>query len=203
MKTYGQIIRLVVTVCMCACVFLSLSYPSYGGTTLQLWHDPLMCATPGSPIKIFANITAPALPKEVRVYFKKQGTMPFYFVRMKQESGGTYTGIIPAPSATTRFIEYVILIVENNGNIQTSPSHLVLISNEPGCSQYLYGDQSEIITVYAESPTLPEIGFSGKNVQWNVSNYSGGLYLNTTTNVQKQTAPTVSSAQDQVEYCCR
>ena len=114
MKTYGQIIRkrwtplpkwsstlrLVVIVCVWMCVSLSLSYPSYGGTTLQIWHDPPPCATPGSPIKIFANITAPALPKEARVYFKKQGMRPFYFVHMKQERGGTYSGVIPAPVAT-------------------------------------------------------------------------------------------------------
>lgn len=213
MKTSGQIIkkrwtlparccpsilRFIITACVCMCVFFSQSYPSYGGTTLQLWHAPLTCATPGSSIKIFANITAPRLPKEARVYFRKQGTAPFYFVWMKQEGGGTYTGVIPAPVATTTFVEYVILVVENNETIQRSPLYTVLISNELGCPKYLNTDQSEQIVVYAESPTQPEVGFSGKNVQWNVSNYSGKAYLNApmNVNVQGQT-PSTMPAQEQ------
>ena len=107
-----------------------------------------------------------------------------------------YTGIIPAPVATTRAVEYVILVEDNNGNIQTSPSYVMLISNELGCSKYLNSGQSERIVVYAESPAPPEFGFSGKNVQWNVSNYSGKTYLNNPINTQAQASST-SSAREQ------
>ncbi len=191
------VVKCVVTVCVCMCLSLSFFYHSYGETNFHREHEPPMCANPGHPIKISAKIIAPTLPKEARVYFKKQGTMPFYFVPMKQEGGGTYTGIIPAPVATTRVVEYVILVVQSNGNIQTSPSYFVLISNEPGCPKYLHGDQSEIITVYAESPISPEIGFSGKNVQWNVTNYSGTAYLDSTMKVQAQSFPASSPEREQ------
>lgn len=191
-----KILRFIITGCVCVSLSLPRAYPSYGETTLQLWHDPLTCATPGSPIKIFANITASALPREARVYFRKQGTIPFYFVPMKHAGGGTYTGLIPAPIASTTFVEYVILVVEGNEKIQLSPLYSVLISNALGCPQYLNGDQSEKIVVYAESPTRPEIGFAGKHVQWNVSNYSGKAYLNPPMTVQGQTPPTMP-ARDQ------
>jgi len=186
MNIYMKIMRIVVTVCMCLFVALLLSHPSYGGTNLEIWHDPPTCAVTDSPIKISANIISPTLPKEARIYFKKQGPMSYYFVQMKQETGGIYTGIIPAPMETTMSIEYLILIVDRNENLLTSPPFSVLINKELECPKSMNIDWPNKIVVYAEHQTSPEIGFSGENVQWNVSHYFGKPYLNKAMNVQME-----------------
>lgn len=49
-----------------------------------------------------------------RCYFRAKGEVDFVFVDMPLETGNEYAGILPASSANTEAIEYLLLAVNNN-----------------------------------------------------------------------------------------
>jgi hypothetical protein len=198
MNTYvQQTVKIIVTVCVCVSIFFVLP-ASYGEALPEIWHNSPTCAIVGSPIRIFADVVSPTPVKEVRVYFRRQGTMPFYFVRMKSAKGGTYTGMLPAPMETVNSVEYRILVVDRNENIVTSPLFSILIRKGSECPQSQIIDKSPEILVYAEQGISPKSDFSGENVQWKVSDDRGERYLNGTLEIQGQspTALLSSSTKD-------
>jgi len=194
-------VKLLVAVWVGVSLWLPLSRPSYGQTNLQIWHTPPKCAVAGNPIRISANIPSATSPAEVRIYFRKQGTTPFYFIPMQPTGSDAYTGILPAPVKTVKFVEYCLLVVDRDDRILKSPLFSVPVRNASDCPEFLNRSQPDQIVVSAEQVMSPEIGFSGKNVHWNVSQYPGRPYMYAAREIQVQALLTdTSSVQENKSF---
>jgi hypothetical protein len=189
--------KILVTIYVGMSLLLLLPYLVYGETPLEIWHDPLTCVGAGTPIGISADVVSTAPLKEVRVYFKKHETTSLYFVPMKHGEGARYTGTLPAPMETGASIDYFILVVDENDNSVKSPAFSASIGKKSECSESLNLNQPEEIVVYAEKSTSPEIGFSGENVHWNVSEYAGKPYFIKAKEIHVQSYTGTSTTQGQ------
>jgi hypothetical protein len=189
MNMYVRPVKLFVAVWVGVSLLLSVPRLSYGQTNLQIWHKPPRCAVVGNPIRISVDIPSATPPAEIRIYFRQQGTTSFYFIQMQPAGNNVYTGILPAPVKTVKFVEYCLLVVNSTAPVVKSSLFSVSVLNASDCPESLNSNQPDQIVVYAEQAISPEIGFFGKNVRWNVAYYSGKPYLNEAIAIQVQAPP--------------
>lgn len=156
------------------CFLLTILLHSPAAAELQLRHDPLVCVVTESPIKILFKVDSPIPPEEARIYFRKQGIENFYFVQVESENTGEYSGILPGPMSNVVVVDYLILIAGHDGQVVRSPIFSSIIDTGANCPQYESVDLPIPLVVSAEREIEPELGFSGENVIWNVSQDSLG-----------------------------
>jgi len=75
---------------------------------------------PGARIQVKALVSDEAGVWLVRCYFKAKGETDYVFVEMPLIVGNEYIGVLPAPSAATSAIEYIILSVNQNAVVVRS-----------------------------------------------------------------------------------
>ncbi len=147
-------------------------------TAVQIRHTPLLCAVEELPVAIAFEALAPEPPVEVRVYFKPQQAEAYYFVRVPVEASGKYTAALPAPKPDTTIIDYLLLVVDDDGRAVKTEPFSAQVDEEQSCPQYQQAQTSPEITVFAEETLLPEVGFTGKNVIWDMTSDTPSLLEN-------------------------
>ncbi len=169
MKTYRRRLQYYINI-LIGCSFLLSIVPYYtNAAKFQIRHDPLICAATGFPINLSFEIDSVLAPKEVRIYFKKQGADHFYFIQGYPKSTGAYSEMLPGPAPAVTMVEYVILVVDSERQVVRSSVFSVNTGNESDCPQYQSGNLSTPLIVSAEQKIEPETGFSGENIIWNLS----------------------------------
>ncbi len=166
-------IRLCI-VSICAVVIMSSASSGQAASETQIVHQPLLCAAKDVPIDISLEVISSTLPRQVRVYFREQGMENFYFIRAVSEKGRKYTGRLPVPMAHVIAVEYLLLVLDEEGPAVKSPIIAMPIEDRTTCPHYQRQQAPGKILVFAEQDTPPEIGFSGEHVVWTTSGEDSG-----------------------------
>jgi len=110
---------------------------------------------PGHRIQMDVQVTDPAGVSQVRCYFRAQSQDSFLFVQMRNYGDNWYSGILPAPSRETPYIEYLYLAV-NGVNKVTKTQTLVVEQKDddetPGWQEVSSEGDVNVYTELAEAP---------------------------------------------------
>ena len=150
----------------------------------KIKHSPIEYFIPGKRIKIQTQIKNPKGIKLARCYFKAEGEANFVFVTMDAMGKSKFHGILPAPSNSTKTIEYLFLAVTNENQIvktQTFKSHFKQQEIPP---KWQTVSAKKELTVSTELPKVPsEIKGFSDSIVMDVAESSarfgivaGGLY---------------------------
>lgn len=159
-----------ITLIISCCIIVNLPLAGLGiaagdttlaGPSLQIKHSPLKSVKAGSIIPISAKVEDREGIELVRIYFRSVGSTPYYFVPMIVSNGSEYYGILPAPSGTTKEIEYLFLVKTYNNRIFNSQTFRSTIS-EPGKERS--DSKQETVDVLVETKAVPKkiVGFDKK-----------------------------------------
>lgn len=124
--------------------------------TTKISHTPINYFVSGHRIRINALVTDEWGIDIVRCYFKAQGEADFVFVDMPQDAGDEYIGILPAPSANTEAIEYLLLAVNQNKVVVKSQVFIAERQEDETPPAWQEVDASGQITVKTELTQVPE-----------------------------------------------
>jgi hypothetical protein len=99
-------------------LMVSILAPAFLGATAnaadtEMMHTPPDYFVPDNRIQLTAQVEDSEGVKLVRCYFKAAGEADLVFVPMNTMGSDKYSGVLPAPSATTDQIEYLFLSVNN------------------------------------------------------------------------------------------
>jgi hypothetical protein len=86
---------------------------------------------PGKRITLNAEVRDPAGIKLVRCYFRAAGEADYVFVTMSKQSESTYIATLPAPSATSKALEYMVLSVNTYNSVVRTKQATVAINTDP------------------------------------------------------------------------
>ena len=132
-------------------------------------HDPPECAVEGFPAHILFTVESSSAVQEARVYFKAKGSASFYYVDAESENTRDYRAMLPGADESVEAIEYVLLVVDEDGTSAKSPIFSVPIQDQETCSEYQEDDRKEPISVSAEQELEPENGFSDEQITWDLA----------------------------------
>ena len=138
-------------------------------TDIHIRHMPLFCVAAGLPAEVSFEVLSQSVPRETRVYFREQGTEIFYFTHGTRHGNNLYSAILPAPLGTTVFVEYFLLVVNNNEQAVKSSLFAMPVEEENMCPQEYLHEIPMRIVVSAEQEIEPNIGFEGEKVIWTTS----------------------------------
>jgi len=129
---------------------------------IQISHTPMKFFVPGFRIIVKALVTDEPGIMLVRCYFRAKGEADFIFVDMPLVAGDEYKGVLPAPSANTSAIEYLLLAVNNNKVVVKSQRFTVYREEGYSRPEWQSSDLSSEITVKTELAQAPQTipGFS-------------------------------------------
>ncbi len=138
-------------------------------TDLQIRHLPLFCVAVGLPVEISFEVLSQTVPQETRVYFREQGTDRFYFTPGTRHGHNVYSAILPAPMATTRAVEYMLLVIDRNKQAVKSALFATPVEEKNMCPHEYRHELPMRVVVSAEQEIEPNIGFEGEHVVWATS----------------------------------
>lgn len=93
----------------------------------------------------------------VRIYFRTVGTTPYFFVPMVNISGDEFSGVLPAPLAMSRGMEYLFLVKNKNNQIFRTQTFRVKIKKSDTPTQPDTNQQPvEVSTETAVAPDSVE-----------------------------------------------
>jgi hypothetical protein len=116
---------------ICLSLFLTVFFltPSFSASTADaataMKHTAPDYFVSDQRIQLEAQVDDPAGVSLVRCYFKAAGEANMVFVSMNSTGKDEYTGILPAPSATTDKIEYLFLAVNSNKEVVRSQTFTI------------------------------------------------------------------------------
>jgi hypothetical protein len=123
-------------------------------TSTVVTHQPLEIAIGGRILPVFAEIEDDSGIDLVRIYFRTVGTTPYFFVPMLNISGDEFSGVLPAPLALSRGIEYLFLVKNKNNHIFRTQTYQVKIKkSDSGAETDTSQRPGEIST---ETATIPD-----------------------------------------------
>ncbi len=124
-------------------------------------HDPLAIAIGGQILPVFAEVEDDSGIDLVRIYFRSVGTTPYFFVPMLNISGDEFSGVLPAPLAVSREMEYLFLVKNKNNHIFRTQTFRVKVKKSETATQADTSQQPiEVSTETATAPNSIE-GFGG------------------------------------------
>ena len=125
-------------------------------------HTPVDYFVPGFRIQVKALISDEGGVMLVRCYFRAKGEADYVFVDMPLVVGNEYEGILPAPSESTEEIEYLLLVVNNDGVVVRSQEFTSKRADDQEKPPWQEVDSSGDITIKTEVAQAPETvaGFS-------------------------------------------
>ncbi len=156
-------------------------------TAVQIRHSPLMCTVREQPVMIPFTVLAPAPPAEVRVYFKSSGTNDYYFVQAPGNASGQYTALLPSPKPDTTIIDYLLLVVEHDGQVVKTERFSTPVDAADACPQYRSAQASGAMMVFAEKALPPEMGFMEDTAIWETMSAEARPLLETAANIMLMT----------------
>ena len=80
---------------------------------------------PEKRVQVAANVTDPKGVKLARVYFKTPAQADYVFVPMSVTRGNSYVATIPAVNASAPSLQYVLLAVNNAGEVSKTTEYTV------------------------------------------------------------------------------
>ena len=118
-------------------------------------HQQIAYFVPEKRIRVDSAISDPKGVQVARVYFKAGAQADYIFVPMTQ-SGGRYVATLPAPSASAGSMEYLLLALNNDGQVSRTEAYKVASrrSNETPSWQSA-GGQGDV-KVFTEIPDMPK-----------------------------------------------
>ena len=85
--------------------------------TTRIRHDSIAYFVSGQRIEVSARVDDDEGIKTVRCYFRADNNGNYLFVTMLRDQDDRYVGHIPAPSAETRSLEYLLLAVNGKDQV--------------------------------------------------------------------------------------
>lgn len=130
--------------------------------TTKVKHKPLKYFVPGHRISVTADVTDEKGVDLVRCYFKTESQADYVFVGMSPLQGKTYQGILPAPGAETRRIDYLFLAVNKDNQVVKTQTFAVGKKDEDAPPPWQQAGSDGSIQVGTEVAQTPETmaGFS-------------------------------------------
>lgn len=118
-------------------------------------HQQIPYFVPEKRIRVDSAISDPKGVQVARVYFKAGAQADYIFVPMTQ-SGGRYVATLPAPSASAGSMEYLLLALNNDGQVSRTEAYKVAArrSNETPSWQSASGQGQ--VKVFTEIPEMPK-----------------------------------------------
>lgn len=123
-----------------------------GGPSLSIQHTPVSKVEAGKIISISANLKDREGIELVRVYFRKVGSKPYFFVPMIVSKGDNYFGMLPAPLSIAGKVEYLFLVKTYNNRIFSSEKYTMAVPLPQTGSKT---EKQEILDVMTETNELP------------------------------------------------
>ena len=140
-------------------VLLALADDNAAAATTRFTHAPYSYAVPGNRITITGTINDPAGIKIARCYFKASGEADYVFVPMQKQEGTLtiYSATMPALSNNTKSIQYLLLAVNNSGQVAKTAEFVIPVTESlvvPGWQSSAIGRAA--IRVSTELAKAPE-----------------------------------------------
>ena len=98
-----------------------LATAAYAQTNIQ--HTALAYYVPGKRIEIQAQVSDPKGIKLARTYFKVGAQADYLLVPMQSLGSGRYASVLPAPSPAADSIEYLLLAVNDAGQVSRTDAY--------------------------------------------------------------------------------
>jgi hypothetical protein len=118
-------------------------------------HSAIGYFVPAKRINIDARIDDPSGIKLARVYFKPAAQADYLLVPMRPEGASRFVGTIPAPSPGTAKLEYLVLAVNNEGQVSRTDAYTVGGRNSRETPTWQSAPSQEPVKVYTELPSAP------------------------------------------------
>ena len=130
-----------------------LAFFSLGSAVAQVFHftqhEPPQSVQSGNRIVIAVQLTDDVSVDTARVYFRAEGVHAFSVILL-ESNGAEYVGTLPAPASGPRFLEYMVLVRNTDGEIRTSDTHRIEIEDSATSRTY-----ATPLAVYTESSVVP------------------------------------------------
>ena len=191
--------RVVLVLCLSLSLVFTNFTPVFAASQAdartKMKHNPPDYFVPAHRIQLDVRVSDPKGVKLVRCYFKAAGETDFVFVPMSNTGKNSYSGVLPAPSATSERIEYLFLSVNAENVIVKSQTFVLEKKDKDQVPAWQDIPMENEIKVSMELDQVPSElpGFSD-NIAMDVVEsglrfgiVAGGLY-------QLSTAATASSA---------
>jgi hypothetical protein len=131
-------------------------------STIAIKHKPIQYFVPDKRIIIDAEVTDKEAIKLVRCYFRAAGEEGYVFVPMEAGKEGGYVSFLPAPSKTTKTLEYLFLVVNEKNLVVRSQVFTVDKKDDdkvPAWQQVASEGDIHVSTELANAPATPS-GFN-------------------------------------------
>ncbi|GAK57201.1 hypothetical protein U27_04166 [Candidatus Vecturithrix granuli] len=169
MEYHKQFLGSKITIGICW-LLIGFCAPSALATKLQVQHDPASCILAETPLELVVHVAPEVEISEARLYFKTQPAENFYFIRLQAAASDEFRGILPAPLPDVKKIAYRLLLIDQEGQAVKSPVFTVQVEKKAAaCPQAQSADIPATLVVFAEESIPPEVGFSGKFIEWKVT----------------------------------
>ena len=139
---------------------LAFALPATAQTSID--HQQIAYFVPEKRVNLAANVADPKGVKVARAYFKSAGQADYTFVPMQSAGANRYVATLPAPSANTPSIEYVILAQNNEGAVSRTAAYTVQARKSNETPAWQTSGQQGNVKVYTELAEAPKAvaGFS-------------------------------------------
>ena len=118
-------------------------------------HQALAYFVPDKRIRVDAGITDPRGVQLARVYFKAGAQADYIFVPM-QQAGGRYVATLPAPSASAGSLEYLLLALDNDGQVSRTDAYKVAARRSDETPAWQSAGGRGDVKVFSEIPNAPK-----------------------------------------------
>ncbi len=95
-------------------------------------HQPVLCTVAEKPLSLCASISDDGNVSAARVYFRRSGESYYSFVDMAF-TGVNYCGVLPAPKANTKALEYYMQALDEALQPTRTSTYRILVQAEGVC----------------------------------------------------------------------
>jgi len=149
-----QIVAWVLMLSMC------LAVPGVGTLVaaqgIRIVHNPVRAFVPGFRIIVKAGFSDPSGLGVTRCYFRAKGEANFVFVNMTRAAAGGFSATLPAPSASTEAIEYLLLASTGSRAAVKTQTWVMTRTNGTSPTEWQTTNTSGQLSVSTELAQAPE-----------------------------------------------
>jgi len=134
---------------------LGLAFASSVAAQTTIDHQQIAYFVPEKRVNIAANVSDPKGVKVARTYFKAGAQADYTFVPMQPAGGNRYVATLPAPSANTPSIEYIVLAQNTEGAVARTDAYTVAARKSNETPAWQSGASQGDVKVYTELAEAP------------------------------------------------
>ena len=120
-------------------------------------HSAIAYFVPDKRVRLEARVTDPKGVKQARTYFKAGAQADYTYVPMQAGAGGRYVAVLPAPSAATPSIEYLILAQNADGQVVRTDAYTVQARRGADTPAWQSASGQSELKVFTELPNAPKV----------------------------------------------